>query len=144
MPMDPCYHVHMADDFLDFVLDQLQRLGGLHARAMFGGHGLYRNDVFFGIVADGRLYFKTDDASRAAYEQKGMRPFQATAEQVLVTYYEVPVDVLEDDTELCGWARRAVAAQERAGQTREKPRPGARRPRHERRMPRTRAPRRKR
>ena len=134
----------MADDFLDFVLDQLQRLGGVLARAMFGGHGLYRGDVFFGIVAGGRLYFKTDEDSRPAYVAKGMKAFEASPDQILVTYYEVPVDVLEDDGQLCAWARRSVAAQERAGKASQARRPGARRPRHERRMPRTRAPRRKR
>ena len=35
---------------------------------MFGGYGLYAGEVFFGIVANGRLYFKTDDETRGRFE----------------------------------------------------------------------------
>lgn len=48
------------DSFRDFVLDQLPALGDIRCRAMFGGYGLYLGEDFFGIVYDGRLYFKTD------------------------------------------------------------------------------------
>lgn len=52
------------DSVKEFVLDQLRDLGGVEAHAMFGGHGLYRGEIFFGILYKGRLYFKTDDVSR--------------------------------------------------------------------------------
>ena len=102
----------MADDsFKDYVLDQLRGLDEVRARAMFGGFGLYYGEVFFGIVADGRLYFKTDDESRGEYERCGMEPFRASEKQTLWTYYEVPVDVLEDDEALTLWALRACQSQ---------------------------------
>jgi DNA transformation protein len=99
------------DDFLEFVLDQLAPLSGVRSRRMFGAHGLYREDDFFAIVDDGRLYFRTDVASRPEYERQGMRPFAPSAGQVLKNYYEVPADRLEDDTLLCEWAKKAVEAQ---------------------------------
>lgn len=77
---------------------------------MFGGHGLYARDVFFGIVHQGRLYFKTDDASRPDYEECGMEPFQPNDRQTLTRYYEVPADVLENDEQLVAWARAALNA----------------------------------
>ncbi len=95
------------DGFKDFVLDQLAGLRGVTCRAMFGGHGLYRDDVFFGILHKGRLYFKTDEASRAAYLAQGMKPFRPNRKQTLKTYYEVPVDVMEDAGRLAEWASRA-------------------------------------
>jgi DNA transformation protein len=99
----------MTDDsFLDYVLDQLRGLGGIEARRMFGAHGLYRDGIFFAIVDDGRLYFKTDEATREEYRRLGMRPFQPTPKQTLKTYYEVPADVLEDDEALALWAEGAV------------------------------------
>jgi DNA transformation protein len=100
------------DDFVSFVLDQLSRLPGIRHRRMFGATGLYQGELFFAIVDDGRLYFRTDDGSRPDYESRGMKAFRPKPDQVLKNYYEVPVDVLEDDTVLCEWARRAVAAQE--------------------------------
>jgi DNA transformation protein len=100
-----------GDDFLQFVIDQLEHLPGVRARRMFGAYGLYQRDDFFAIVDSGKLYFRTDDDSRLEYERRGMKPFAATPKQVLKNYFEVPVDVLEDDSLLCEWAATAVKAQ---------------------------------
>lgn len=96
------------DSFKDFVLDQLSELRGVTCRAMFGGFGLYRGAVFFGIIHNSRLYFKTDEASRAAYRERGMKPFRPNPRQTLKTYYEVPVDIVEDQDQLTEWAMQAV------------------------------------
>lgn len=96
-----------ADSFKDFILDQLAGLRGVACRAMFGGYGLYRRETFFGIVHKGRLYFKTDEASRTAYRELGMKPFRPNGKQTLTTYYEVPVDIVEDQEQLCEWAAKA-------------------------------------
>ena len=50
--------------FERFVLDQLVDLGPVTSRKMFGGMGLYCDDVFFGIVARDELYLKVDDRTR--------------------------------------------------------------------------------
>ncbi len=101
----------MNKDFLDFVLDQLSGLSGVVPRRMFGAYGLYHGDLFFGIVDEGRLYLLTDDTTRPAFEENGMKAFQPTPDQVLKNYYEVPVDVLEDDRDLQEWVLRAVDVQ---------------------------------
>ena len=95
------------DGFKDFVLDQLSELPGLTHRAMFGGFGLYCGRVFFGIVHRGRLYFKTNATTAPRYRERKMQPFRPNAKQTLKTYYEVPLDVLEDSEELTIWARQA-------------------------------------
>ena len=95
------------DWFRDFVLDQLSELSGLTHRAMFGGYGLYQRETFFGIIHERRLYFKTDGTTRAAYVTRNMKPFRPNPKQTLKTYYEVPVDVLEDAGELTIWAQKA-------------------------------------
>jgi DNA transformation protein len=97
--------------FRDFVLDQLQHLDDVTCRRMFGGYGLYQNGVFFGIIAQGRLYFKTNAATRAAYIERGMQPFRPNPKQTLKSYYEVPVNILEDDERLALWAQQAVTCQ---------------------------------
>lgn len=97
------------DSFRDYVLDQLTPLA-MTAKAMFGGHGLYHRGEFFGILHGGRLYFRTDAASRPAYVERGMQPFRPNARQTLATYYEVPPEILEDGDELLAWARTALAA----------------------------------
>ena len=44
------------DGFKDYVLDQLVDLRSVTYRAMFGGYGLYRHDIFFGIIHKSRFY----------------------------------------------------------------------------------------
>ena len=98
------------DGFKDFVLDQLNDLCGVTCQAMFGGYGLYREGIFFGIVHKGRLYFKTDETSRAGYLKLGMKPFRPNARQTLKDYYEVPVEIIEDREQLEQWAATASSA----------------------------------
>ncbi len=101
----------MADDsFKEFVLDQLSALPELRAKAMFGGHGLYCGEKFFGIVDEGRLFFKTDGRTQGDYSARGMGPFTYKMKGKVMTmaYHEVPPDVLEQPQELVLWARRAI------------------------------------
>jgi DNA transformation protein and related proteins len=105
--------------FLRHCLDHLEELGPILPRAMFGGFGLYCHGIFFGIVHQGRLYFKTSDASQARYRAQGSRPFRPSHRQTLWSYYEVPADVTEDAETLCAWADEAIAIQRsRLGVTR--------------------------
>jgi DNA transformation protein len=96
------------DDFVEFICDQLAQLDAAMYRPMFGGYGLYEGKVFFGIVYDGRLYFKTDDTTRAQFEEWGSAPFQPNSTQSLKNYFEVPVEVLEDAGRLNSLAMQAV------------------------------------
>jgi len=98
------------ESFKEFVLDQLGALPELRAKAMFGGYGLYQSARFFGILMDGRLYFKTDEQTRAAYLELGMAPFTyEKARRILsLKYFEVPPEVLEDRENLVAWALRAI------------------------------------
>jgi DNA transformation protein len=93
------------DGFKEYVEGQLG--GDASFRAMFGGYGIYRGDVFFGIVSRSRLYFKTGPLTRRDYVAKGMGPFKPNARQTLKSYYEVPADVLEDAETLRAWALKA-------------------------------------
>ena len=96
--------------FVAFVEEQLAPLGGVRSKSMFGGYGLYARDVFFACVDDGRLYFRVDDTTRPLYEERGMGPFTPMPQMVMKSYYEVPVEVIEDAAELARWAREAMAA----------------------------------
>ena len=99
-----------SDSYRDFVLDQLRSVEGVSCRSMFGGFGLYLGADFFGILHNGRLYFKTDETTRANYRERGMGPFAVSEKQVLKSYYEVPDEIVEDQEELASWAREAAAS----------------------------------
>lgn len=97
-----------SDTFKDFVLDQLADLQGLTCRGMFGGHGLSCRRKFFGIVHQGRLYFKVTAQTLKPYKDHGMTPFRPNTKQTLTSFYEVPVDVLEDAEALTAWAHESL------------------------------------
>ena len=97
------------DGFKDFVLDQLRDLPDFICRTMFGGYGLSQREKFFGIIHKGRLYFKVAPATVLLYKEQGMKPFRPNARQTLKSFYEVPVDVLEDREQLTAWAKQAVS-----------------------------------
>jgi DNA transformation protein len=101
----------VADDsFKEFVLDQLRALPDVRAKAMFGAHGIYSGEHFFGILDEGRLFFKTDAQSEKDFKARGMGPFtyESRGKVMTMSYHEVPPDVLEQPQELTIWARRAI------------------------------------
>jgi len=71
------------ESFKDFVLYQLSGLDDVEARRMFGGFGLYQDEIFFGIVHRGRIYFKIDESTVGEYRKRKMKPFRANAKQTL-------------------------------------------------------------
>lgn len=108
----------VSDAFKAFVLDQLEDLGDVVPRSMFGGVGLYAGGVFFAIIARDVLYMKADDTTRGDYERAGMEPFRPYPDRAgSAQYYAVPVGVLEAASELVEWARKAVAVAARANTT---------------------------
>jgi len=107
----------VSDAFKAFVLDQLESLGDVVSRPMFGGVGLYRRGAFFGIIARDTLFLKVDDVNRGDYQKAGMTEFNPYADRRgsaqrrgSMSYYAVPVGVLENADELAEWARRSLAA----------------------------------
>jgi len=93
----------------DFILDQLIDLPHIVASTMFSSWGLYSDNIFFGIINNGRLYFKTNEITSQKYKDQGMKAFQPSAKQKLKNYFEVPGDIMEDSDELLKWARESIS-----------------------------------
>ena len=119
----------VSSDYLAYVLEQLAGLAGLSARRMFGGVGLYCEELFFALLDNDTLYLRVNDDNRADYTARGMSAFRPYADrpELSMSYYEAPADVLEDPAQLVSWARRSVAVAMAAGKLAGKPaasRPG--------------------
>ena len=99
----------VSGTFKAFVLDQLEELGDVTPKSMFGGVGLYHRGVFFGIIARDTLYLKVGDANRADYERARMKPFKPYPDREgTMKYHAVPLGVLESAPELAVWARKSI------------------------------------
>lgn len=102
--------------FADHVVDLLRGLGPVHARPMFGGHGLYLSGQVFALLVDARLFIKVDGESRAVFEAAHCLPFvyEARGRTVTVSYHEAPSEALERPEEAVRWARLGLGAAQRA------------------------------
>jgi DNA transformation protein and related proteins len=105
----------VSPSYRTFVLEQLERSGlRIRGRSMFGGVGLYAEELFFALIADDVLYFKVDDSNRPDFEARGLEPFRPYGEDgEVMGYYRVAEDLLEDPEELRAWADKAVAVARR-------------------------------
>ena len=73
------------------------------SQAMFGGHGLFKDDVMFAIVdSEGRLYLRADASTAMAFEQAG------STQHARMPYWEVPEPIRADDEQLREWAATAA------------------------------------
>ena len=99
----------VSREFESYVVDQLAAAGVVKTRRMFGGVGLYIDGVFCAIIGadSGRLFLKVDASNQADYEREEMEPFRTR--RGTMSYYEVPVHVLEDRDLLREWALKARA-----------------------------------
>ncbi|CAO3422218.1 TfoX/Sxy family protein [Azospirillum doebereinerae] len=102
-------------EFVVTICEMLATLGDVRARRMFGGYGILCDGLTFALVSDDTLYFKVDDANRAAYEALGLEPFRPFADKPTALSYRPPPDsALDDPRELLDWARPALEAALRA------------------------------
>jgi DNA transformation protein len=102
----------VTDSFLQLVIEQLEPLGPIVPKRMFGGVGLYAGDRFFGLVMEDVLYLKGDAATRAVRKAAGSRPFQPRNRprgKGKNQYDSVPAAILEDADALIAWAKQAIA-----------------------------------
>ena len=118
----------VSKEYRAYILEQLGRVAPVTARSMFGGVGLYCQELFFALIAEDRLYFKVDDTTRAEFERRKMEPFRPFAEKHAMGYYEVPADILEDLRQLETWMHQAIAVASRAKRPKSKAPKSPRRP----------------
>jgi DNA transformation protein and related proteins len=102
--------------FVAHVLELLAAVGRAHARRMFGGHGLYLDELFVAIVADERLYLKADAQTAPQFAAADGAPFSydGKGKPMTMAYWTVPAEALESAAEMAPWARLAMAAALRA------------------------------
>lgn len=114
----------VSPDFLNYVLEQLHPMGGITHKRMFGGVGISRHQLFFGLIADDTLYLKVDDANRDAFATAGSEPFKPFGGDKAMSYWSTPLEALEDRDALAEWAGKGIEAAARAKskpKTRRKP-----------------------
>lgn len=102
----------VSKDFLEYVIDQLSEWEDVRAKRMFGGAGLFRDSIMFGLVSDNVVYLKVDDSNRNKFLEAGSSPLKPFPEKpTILSYYEIPPDILETPDEFIEWARESLSIQ---------------------------------
>lgn len=93
-------------EFIIFVAEQLESLGNLAVKRMFGGYSLSLNGISFALAFEDEIYFKVDDTNRAKYEKHGSKPFSYAKQgkEIIISNWSVPIDIIEDQEQLMLWA----------------------------------------
>jgi len=105
----------------DHIIELFAGFGPVTVRRLFGGLGIYADATMFGLASRGVIYLKADDATAAAFEREGCRPFTYAAKggkRTVMSYWQLPDRLYDDPDELAAWARTALAAAQRAKEPR--------------------------
>lgn len=96
-------------EFIQFILEGLAPLGNVTAKRMFGGDGIFRDDLMFALVSKDTLYFKVDNSLRNEYIQRQCQAFTyiRQGKPCQLNYFSVPAETLEDSDELRQWALKS-------------------------------------
>ena len=102
--------------FVDHIHELLAPIGRVRIRAMFGGYGVYLEDLMFALIADDELYLKVDAESVERFREAGSEPFvfKSRGKAVTMSYFSAPAEVFDDPDSTRLWAERALDAAHRA------------------------------
>ncbi len=116
----------VSPEYREYVRDLFAEFGGVSIRSMFGGAGIFRDDLMFGLIIDDQIYLKVDDHNRAGFEAAGQGPFlyeRKDGRSMAMSYYLIPDSLYDDAGELAEWAAKSFAAAQR-GAAKKSPRLG--------------------
>jgi DNA transformation protein len=102
--------------FLTHLREMLEPIDGVHFKRMFGGYGLFRTGLMFGLVVEETLYFKVDTQNKPEFEARGLGPFvyMKADKPMPMSYYQAPDEVLDSLDDMQQWAESAYQAAVRA------------------------------
>lgn len=87
----------------DTLVEELAPLGDVRAKKMFGGVGVFADDVMFVIIdSSGKVFLRIDEDTSGRYEAAGGEKHGR------MPYYSVPEDILGDEAALAEWASEAL------------------------------------
>jgi DNA transformation protein len=91
--------------------DLFHHFGRISVRRMFGGEGIFVDDLMIGIVVDEQIYLKAGDGNRGDFLAEDAEPFTYERGKKRIatsmSYYAVPERLLDDPEEFGQWARKA-------------------------------------
>lgn len=106
--------------FATYCTELLAPAGSVRAKRMFGGYGLYVDEVFVGLIAGETLYLKADAQTQPRFEAAGCTRFEYTARgrTQAAGFWTVPPEAMDSPRLMQPWVRLALDAALRARKAR--------------------------
>jgi DNA transformation protein len=106
----------VALDDPEEIRELFSAFGPVSVRRMFGGAGLYAEDVMFALTLGGEIFLKADAETIPALQAEGSTPFvyQAKGRRVVISFWRLPDRLLDDPDDLAAFARAALKVAHRA------------------------------
>ncbi len=103
-------------EFCDYVVGLCQLIGPVYSKRMFGGFGIFLDDLMFGLINNNVLYLKVDHESRKEFEDLELLPFsyQRQGKKMSLGYLEAPEEAMESSELMMLWANKGFGAALRA------------------------------
>ncbi|KPF44102.1 TfoX/Sxy family protein [Rhizobium sp. AAP43] len=95
------------------IEDMFFSLQPISIRRMFGGKGIYRDGIIFAIEFEGDILLKADSETAPLFAAAGSTQWGyegKTGKTVMMPYWSLPEDALDDPEEMQRWARLAFEA----------------------------------
>ena len=107
--------------FIEFLREQLEPLGHLAFRRMFGKTGVFCDGLMLGMVKDDLLYFRVDDQNKTAFKEAEIHPLESVrGSHVRLAFWRAPERLYDEPDEFVSWARAALEAARRVAGKRER------------------------
>ena len=115
-----------SDSFAEFLREQLEPLGHVTLRRMFGKTGVFCDGLMLGMVRDETMYFRVDEENRDTFKEAEAFPplnYEKGGAAIDLAFWRAPERLFDDADEFVTWARAALGAARRVAAKRERAAP---------------------
>lgn len=108
----------LSSSFVDQARELFAPFGEIRIKRMFGGAGVYCDEMFFALLDDDMVFLKVDETTRDEFVRFGLAPFSFESKDGTRTemggYHAAPGDIFDDEDALKRWTTLALDAASRA------------------------------
>jgi DNA transformation protein len=95
------------------IEEMFESLGTISIRRMFGGKGIYHQGVIFALELYDEIMLKADAETAPLFVEAGARQWSyegKSGKPVLMPYWTIPDEALDDPDIMARWSRLALEA----------------------------------
>ena len=107
----------LSPELREHLHDLFGGLGPIQVRRMFGGAGIYLDDACFALVIQDEIFLRGDDSIGPEIEAAGGARWiydSGRRGPVVMPYWRLPDQAMDDPDEAAAWARKALGPAEAA------------------------------